>query len=118
MCVLELLPSSAQSFRLLLPLLILFLNSGGSPCIIKAVSALCQASEVENSPQPLCVAVQHFVSGCGSWVPPSSAFSEAVSSGSIIEYQVRGDPKDHLVQPFQLKHDLGKTTQHPVQPNL
>lgn len=65
-CVLELLPSSAQSFRLLLWLFLKFwfnsLNSGGCPCIVKALSQLCVWLQKWRTPQRLlCVAVQHFV---------------------------------------------------------
>lgn len=63
-CVLELLPSSAQSFRLLLFFKFWFniLNSGGCPCIIKALSQLSVWLQKWRTPQRLlCVAVQHFV---------------------------------------------------------
>ena len=63
-CVLELLPSSAQPFRLLLFFKFWFniLNSGGCPCIIKVLSQLCVWPQKWRIPQRLlCVAVQHFV---------------------------------------------------------
>lgn len=64
-CVLELLPSSAQSFRLLLLFFKFWFNiqnSGSCPHIIKALSQLCVWLQKWRTPQRLLyVAVQHFV---------------------------------------------------------
>ena len=66
-CVLELLPISAQSFRLFLLLLFFkfwfnILNSGGCPCIIKAPSPFCLWLQKWRTPQRLlCLAVKYFV---------------------------------------------------------
>lgn len=65
-CVLEQLPSSAQSFRLLSLLIFTFsfniVNSGGSLCIIKTLSQPCVWLQKWRAPQRLpCVVVQLFV---------------------------------------------------------